>query len=286
MAAQPILFSGAEHADPERLAAVLKQSGLGEPAAAVQHLAPVRLTAAWAQRLKQDPTLQGVLLYRKPLAVIVEQLAQGVSGPEAVSNWLNQVRPVLAAHRYARERCLLIEQDSALAAPADFVRNVSRRLGLALQAPAEVAAAVKQPEADPMHLLLARSALHDSIEARRTAAELLAGSLALPSHQPHQPDTLPLTTLAEKVRERVASLTRERDRLTEENGLLLQQLQQVQSAVEEYAAGNRGQRDDKEVERLTRRVQQLEHRVRYFENSRSWKITAPMRAVLKRLKRA
>ena len=97
-----------------------------------------------------------------------------------------------------------------------------------------------------------------------------------------------LSQLQEKLRATPAPVAnpRELDDLKEENDLLLHQLHQVQEELERYYLENQSlQQPPPQNDKLQRQLDLLQRKVTYMENSRSWKITAPMRAVIKKLTR-
>ena len=306
-----VLLSGAKNSALAPLAQQLEQAGLNGQAGQLEPVDPARLSGeAWESRLKSGEQHHGLLLYSDPIRVIAPRLAQDADPAEAVADWVEQTRPVLEAHRRIRARSLVVEQTAALDSPGDLMGELNRRLGIALRPIAGSQAAPAQDEPDPVHLLLADSALRQNVAARRMAAELEASSLPLPVangqalnlsvavktyRQTHR-QTGDLASQNQQLEQEIKRLKAKPAKavdeaqlkdLKEENDLLLQQLHHVQEELERYYLDNQQlQSGGFETQKMRKRISDLERRVRYFENSKSWKITAPLRAVLKLFKRS
>lgn len=72
---------------------------------------------------------------------------------------------------------------------------------------------------------------------------------------------------------------------TQENDLLLQQLHQVQEELESYylqlqSTNDKLQKAEKKQESMERMISSRDRRIRYIESSKSWKVTAPLRAIM------
>ena len=280
-----VLLSGAKNSALAPLAQQLEQAGLNGQAGQLEPVDPARLSGeAWESRLKSGEQHHGLLLYSDPIRVIAPRLAQDADPAEAVADWVEQTRPVLEAHRRIRARSLVVEQTAALDSPGDLMGELNRRLGIALRPIAGSQAAPAQDEPDPVHLLLADSALRQNVAARRMAAELEASSLPLPVANGQ---ALNLSATVRAYRDKSSAPPESLQDLKEENDLLLQQLHHVQEELERYYLDNQQlQSGGFETQKMRKRISDLERRVRYFENSKSWKITAPLRAVLKLFKRS
>ncbi len=85
-----------------------------------------------------------------------------------------------------------------------------------------------------------------------------------------------------QLRVEIDALEKELAEINNENKLLLRQTHHVQSELEQYFLDNQNlEVGAYEAEKMRKRIGELERRIRYFENSKSWKITAPLRALLK-----
>lgn len=335
--------------DPQPLIDVLRDAGLrdgGGPTPGSEATAPVLhvyrqvdgLDEA-TRWLREQPNTLLLLAYSAPIPTVAARIALNADMPPelAVTDWMEQVQPLLAAFRRARRRMVLVEYAAAVARPGPLVDVLGERLGLSLSAPAKSHAPDQSAEpADPVLRLIADRACQHDIRSRQFVAELEASAIPVngagkssaidlsstlhayrkQSGQPAEELTAlkeenevlqgqlqqarnNLEQVFQQKRDLDQKIKRLEDRLEkqqsesannselkEENELLLVQLHQVQEELESYFLDNRElnqelnklRGENKALERKARRANNM---LKDVHGSLSWKITAPLRWLLR-----
>ncbi|MFU8832795.1 MAG: hypothetical protein ACNA7J_11670 [Wenzhouxiangella sp.] len=239
-----------------------------------------------------------LLLFNGPVMMIARSMADGVAPAEALERWRNDVEDVLAVVRRNRRRLTLLPLDQALESPETFTKILGERFGVKLRTPVSTAQTVEAPRA--MFRIMAENTIWQSVEARNLAAELDVNALPI-----SPPANQTLSAVDEAYRqfmesEMVTALSQQqhtsaqpgeseqelqalRDEkkpteariqdLEEENELLLQQLHHVQEELESYYLNGVGTSHELEEARAT---------IEAICNSKSWKITRPLRWFLEK----
>lgn len=277
----------------------------------------------WIAWLAENPRGHLLLLVALPSTAIARHLAEGIRPAAAVSEWLGRAQAVLSVIRAQRRRVSLVFAEPIRTEPQAFLRSLSQRLSVSLQA---VGVDSKKPQLPAALLrMMAENAILQSAQARLVAAELEAN--ALPLHDA-QANCLPavdevfaeyrnnidaesraakelreenqlLLEQLQRVQQKMEAFSAEKQRaeqraaeasqssnydrqlqdLREENELLLQQLHHVQEELEHYYLKST-QINSQEVEDLRHRLQAAEYTVQALYNSKSWKVTKPLRVML------
>ena len=267
------------------------------------------------EKVTKSPRAFLLLAYRDPVPVIAEAIAEGSDPADALATWLSWTTDLLAAFRRARRQIVLFESIAAMENPAELINQLGQRLGLSLYRPLDKPSISPQGEVDPVHVLIGESLIRRDFKARRMVAELEAAALPLVSrtglaaldipkvlHIYREQSRLSASQFAalkaecNQLRAEVEGLQRkladaadsaELKKLKSENDLFLRQLHEAQDQAERFYLDNqRLHAGVEQAEKHRDRIQHLERRIRYFENSRSWKITAPFRAVVKFFRRS
>lgn len=298
--------------------ALLKRSGLRTAPDGQAHKQPtldvedqLRPMEGWPDWLVDHPQSHLLLLVALPTMAVARLLADGVVPTKALAQWLPSAQVVLEVIRAQRRRVTLMFAEPALAAPQAFLDALSQRLQLQLE-PVQTA---DQPPELPGALLrlMAENAIWQSSEARNIAAELEANALPLVAI-----DQVPaIDQVFDEYRTSLDSTARAARQLSEENELLLEQVQEMQQKiaalkaknsapaaendfriqdlreenelllqqlyqVQEELEGNymQGAQSSAELLQLQQRLQAAEATVQALYSSKSWKITKPLRVIL------
>lgn len=296
------LLAGAQGLDTGAPAAILKTAGLKKwrkkKGASDQPLS-LRVfrdddaVGRAGNALAESPEAVLLLSYPAPMPFIARALTAGCMPEEALRRWLEKAEPILDLYRTARRRIVLVEQAAALANPQALIARLNERFSLSLVADRSMTPATaepRQPELDPVYLLIAERACRQDLRARRAVTELEASSLPLGSQE-----GMPIIDLAATLEayrqqpelpEEPEKPAQDIEDLTEENELLLLQLHQVQEELESYFLENQDLK--KTLKECELQKQQFERKARQATNmfndvhaSLSWKITAPLRAMIR-----
>lgn len=217
-----------------------------------------------------------LLLFNAPVPLIAQSMVDGLPPDQAIGRWLADAQAVLKIVRRHRRRLSLLPLEGVLANPAGFTDILGQRFGIDLAPVRRHNGHAAAPGA--LFRMMAGSAVWQSTEARDVAAELEANALPMPP----APD-IALPMVDEVYREFSQTIEQARDakataqvearlgELQEENELLLKQLHRVQEEFESrYLSGADG---GEELEEARATIEAL-------YNSKSWKITKPLRYVL------
>ncbi len=254
-----------------------------------------------------------LLLCDEPAAGLGRLMASGMPPETALAEWMEQTAEILALHRPNRRRVHLVEIRAALrdptllpawpdAVPSPFATDDSKdpdpvlRLlarycleqdGRARPLAAEMTAAMAGAgpgDIDPASVF---STYRNICEQNGSAREDIARKereiqlLKEQNRASHEEMEL-LQKKASAMREELALLERERDRLRHRIGskddVLTAAERQIDLLRRDLAGMVRTHKDLHErKERLAQLADMLDKRVRQMENSRSWRLTAPLR---------
>lgn len=270
--------------------------------------------AGWSDWLMERPQSHLLLLVSLPAVAVARSLGEGVVPKTALGQWLESAGTVLDVVRGQRRRVSLVFAEQVLAAPQAFLEALSQRLQLQLRC--SVLTDLPPPGLpDAVLHMMAENAIRQSGEARNIAAELEANALPLTAadvrsvpqieqvfneyrdridtaadhaQKLREENAMLLAQLQEaqlqarQAEERTAEVGKDDVRLhdlEEENQLLLQQLHQVQEELEHYYLQSVQTNSDELLE-MQRRLQAAEDTVQALYNSKSWKLTRPLRWTL------
>ena len=270
--------------------------------------------AGWSEWLMEHPQSHLLLLVPLPAVAVARSLEEGALPKTALSQWLESAGVVLDVVRGQRRRVSLVFAEQVLAAPQAFLEAFSQRLQLQLRC--SVLTDLPPPGLpDAVLHMMAENAIRQSGEARNIATELEANALPLTAadvrsvprieqvfdeyrdridaaahevQKLREENAMLLAQLREaqsqarQAEERTAEVRKDDARLQdleEENQLLLQQLHQVQEELEHYYLQSVQTNSDELLE-MQRRLQAAEDTVQALYNSKSWKLTRPLRWTL------
>lgn len=245
--------------------------------------------------LKERADAHLLLFYQAPAIVLAESMGNDCSPDDALADWLESIEAMLAVVRQNRRRITLVEMTLAQQHPASLLDRLNQRLSLSLSK-WQGGAASQPKELDPVHLLIAQNAVLTNTNARRLASELQATALPIGNESSLLPDSLSAWNTYNqgiKMAEARPVQANEFEELKEENELLLLQLHQVQEELESYYLTNldlekktsKQSKLEKENRVLQQRAQVLSQKIDNMRQSKSWKITKPLRGFTKLFKR-
>lgn len=230
-----------------------------------------------------------LLLHSRPERFLAQAMAENREPKELLEQWQSAAEKLLQYYRRNRARATLIDVDCALTAPELFSQACHDYLRLKNAPvspgshPESSAAAVRTD----IYQLIAQQMVAQSSELNDLLAELEAGSW--PLGEPPLPsldcqriyhDYRKLQDQSEQASKHDQEQAENRRKeLEEENELLLLQLHQVQEELERYYL--QLQEEKENFGRSEKRLKALERKISYMENSKSWKITRPLRGVIK-----
>ncbi|SEG45342.1 hypothetical protein [Billgrantia desiderata] len=264
--------------------------------------------------LQAQPKAHALICYDTPERQIANCIGKDRAPSQALANWMNQVESLLELYREHYQRITLAGQEALNGKPKALFEHLAVRSGIALgrvtpekpEATAEPDPSTQQQSA--VNRLLALQALQHP-PAQRLAEELEASSLPL-LDSAELFDLLDSTHdilkqvpqgKAEAEGEDYQELKAKLEDVQQENDLVIEQLHKTQEELEQYLLGNkRGHR----VEKLERDIQSKNEKLHNFSQknkqliaklksarqelkdlrgSKSWKVTAPLRACMKAL---
>lgn len=217
-----------------------------------------------------------LVLYSSPAEALARAALQNASPDEALEVWCGEAERLLKLFRHDRRRCVLIDADQAVAAPDDFKYFCADRFGWTPDAP--------EPTSDPARLSShVVAAMTMALVAKAPRARSLVEELAASGQ--HFVDLSRSTDFGAAFQEFNALLADRRKALRAEETIarLRAHLHLVQSqlearfyeaelksvaAVEKRYAAVRAQKDALAAE------------IAALKSSTSWKLTAPLRAIL------
>lgn len=244
---------------------------------------------------------QAIALLVAPVVVTLEQaLWEGYAPDLALRHWKAAVQALLPAQRRARDRVCLVSEAAMRADPEEASNAIAACIGRAPQGllPKEVATEVVIPSL----ALIARLVLAADPEAIRLNSELEAATLAWPGMKNWE-DSQDIGELFDRYRQELAKASRpeglqqlrlemaaQREELhafelqLEGEALLRAQNQEIEQSREELArelisAEARLAETEAELQRMREAHDGIVAWVARMERSRSWRITAPLRAI-------
>jgi hypothetical protein len=227
---------------------------------------------------KEEPFL---LVYSRPEYMIEAAAAAGGEIHAAIDAWVGEAREFLRCFRQDRVRVGLVHGPSIFEAPHKFCDLCEKRA----HTPVELAIErVTAPEADTSIAgVFAAQVVSGSVDVKDLAGELEAASSPLTQDPPrYVPDW---GAAYEEIRD--IKNTQPLKELEEENELLLLQLHQVQEELESYyleAMELRGGASSMDTDELLSYAVMLEHQYSKLLKSRTWKLMAPVREVMRLVK--
>ncbi|WP_444989140.1 hypothetical protein [Halomonas mongoliensis] len=232
--------------------------------------------------LKFEPGAYLLLCHDTAEEHIARELNLGRAPSQALANWQNLVRPLLALYREHYQRITLVEYQALYREPKGLAEQLAKRSGIALGW-----VKVQEPEVEndaPTEWLLASKRLlalraMDHAPARRLVQELEASSLPLRESAPLLDELdsqfdlhlAALEATPKVTAEAYQDLLTKLEHLQQENDLTIEQLHKTQEELEQYLLGNRGA--------MQRKVSKgkAERELEKLKRSRSWRMTAPLR---------
>ena len=214
-----------------------------------------------------------LLCHTRPEYAVAHAVENGKSPAEALAHWRDGADAIMRAFRRRRERTVVVDGLQALRHPQAFATACTERFGISL-ADQQLPAA-REPDRenrDDLSLLIATQLVAQDAAMADLLGELEAASI--PLDEPEQAPQLDS--------ERLQALHREFGDVHEENELLLLQLHQVQEELETYyleykAAQQQAEKNKKAADEYKKQI----NRMRY---STSWRITMPIRVLMRLLK--
>lgn len=296
------MIAATAHSGWQRLTPLLEAAGLSDPARAEAAHDEVEA------RLRGADTPTALLLCTRPERLLVQAMEQDEDPAARLDTWLDSARTFLQAYRRNRRNAVIVDVDEALAAPSAFLDTCARKFSLAvpetIPAPAQAEEQASTP--DPVHALIAAQWVAADSDAVPLLEELEASRTPL-AESGSQPHADAAWQAYRETCSRAADESRVQD-LQEENELLLLQLHQVQEELESYflelrdeqakrtraeetvkkrdqTIRNKNAAIDKKEEKYQHMLAQkknLDRQLHALRHSRSWRMTAPIRALRRR----
>ncbi|MFC3285765.1 hypothetical protein [Litchfieldella rifensis] len=235
--------------------------------------------AVLAKAKKQGVHL--LVLYRKPADVIAEAIINGARPTQALTIWRGEADELLNIYRHHRRQMTLVERRGAEANSETLSRLLDERTGIKLET---LAQSTYQPSFEhqddkAIFQALALQALQDQ-KGKHLAQELEASSLPLV-------DSEAVVTVVDQAFDAIQSQVGEGNKeLEAENALLLEQLHHTQEELERYYLSLKkteveiSKKNDK-IKSFSQKNKKLKSEIDRLRNSKSWKITAPLRNGIK-----
>ena len=229
-----------------------------------------------------DPAFQFVLVYASPEYALAQQLEKHVGAdPDdgwmeaALAGWSAYNDALLRFYLQNRDRALLVNAETILDSPADFLKACRDRFDTELNQVNDLDLMDSQPQA--MAVWSAAHLLEDSPERLSLYQELESAS-----DLPH--GTSPDTDLAARaikdhhaMQQRLQSLTAERDELRAEKTILVDEIEELRRRIDESASALAAEQNGKKA--LQDRIAELE-----AELSRDGKDSAELISLKSKLK--
>jgi hypothetical protein len=261
--------------------------------------------------LRERPGTHLLLLFQNPAKLIATALRRKLDPAKAIAKWRDDADELLAIYRQSRRRITLLEKNAACSAPDLMIDALNKRLGLALEIRSSATQSQSAPDLDLIYLIIAERMLEGDVRARSTLNELQASAIplehaffprqanpsaALQEYQEIRVSLAQQQTANSRLKEHVTALEKRihefesgttlQTELKEENNLILAQLHQVQEALESYFLENKDLKSklkssDQEKRKFERKARQATNMLKDVHASFSWKITAPIRLLLK-----
>lgn len=260
--------------------------------------------------LKAQPKAYALICYSTPESQIANCMGNDRAPSQALANWMNQVESLMELYRDYYQRITLVAQEAFNTSPKALFEHLAVRSGIALGrvTPEKPEAAADPDQTKQQHLAVNRLLAFQALQhppARRLAEELKASSLPL-LDSVELFDFLDNTHyIIKQVPQGVAKaednqeLKAKLKDVQEENDLVIEQLHKTQEELEQYLLGNKGGHRVEKLERdiqskneklhnfsqknkqLIAKLQSVRQELKHIRESKSWKLTAPLRACMK-----
>lgn len=219
----------------------------------------------------------GLLIFDEPADYIARRIADGGDLAGAAADWTAAAGRLLRAADVCRGAARVVSAGDIAAAPEEFAYFCETHFGLPVEARANVP--------PPLELSIALQYVSAHDEVRLLAEELSAraevfGDRAQGAAELGEAALADLAVLREKEVE-IDALRRDCAALTE-------QLRLVQYKAETYFRASRGKgagADPAEAARLSAELDHARHEIAALKRSTSWKLTAPLRGVVRAAKK-
>lgn len=258
--------------------------------------------------LQAKPEVHVLICYDVPEDQIATEIDNGLEPSQALANWQNETEALLTLYRQYYRRMTLVAHSALYDQPKELFAQLSARSGISLSSvdlasPIQLADRESHERLLPTQRLLALQVLQHP-PAKHLAQELVACSLPLI-------ETVSLFDLVDSLHDTYRQLStdtptgnsEENSKLHEslqdlqqENNLLIEQLRIVQQELEQRLLGGQNSTEklgklEKEVKRQNEKLRDVSQKNKGLEaqlktakqelkalrNSKSWKVTAPLR---------
>ena len=180
-----------------------------------------------------------LLLYEKPEQAIARMLGQKSTCEQSFNQWMFAAKNFLNLHRHHRQNSHVLDVGSVLQSSDSFFKICKEHYGLSGNFDAFVSSCsgitIEKP--DTLNILIAQQLLQKSEEAGLLVSEISASTMPLAKNETGEDLSLDLDTLLH--------LNRGKQRIAEENELLLIQLHHVQEELEAYYLKNQNLKQEK-----------------------------------------
>ncbi|NDY96310.1 sulfotransferase family protein [Wenzhouxiangella limi] len=262
-------------------------------------------------QLNQNAACKALVVVHVPKVQLAAALKAGQALDRALEDWVQSTKTVLAVVRRHRKRIVLIQLQSGCSDASKLQVSLTKHFGL--ESPS---ASLSLPEAASMPAMLrvlAQRLIESALGSRTLLAELNASTLfntdgggsesdlirmahqdflASVDERAHlsaqndqlQDELKQAEQLAQQASAQVADLTRSKQARSDSQKLI-KQVHFLEERLAHYHLENaRLSAAEREVERLNRKLGFQQRRLNYVESSVSWKLTRPLRGVMKLLR--
>ncbi len=234
--------------------------------------------------LERLPKTRALFIYPRPLWTLARLLESGIETSDVIDRWQEAVDEMLSVYRRHRSAAVLLDDVSISNAPTALKKFCNERYDFPLTLTMPTA---QQPE--PLFLVMADRLVDEAPDIAAREAELRAAST--PFEAPVEGGRAVAVEALSRLRDLIEQ-SNETKRFGDENALLRSQLHLVQSKVEinlkraQDAIKSASSRAlEAEIAKLQAENQQLVKSIAQLRASMSWKVTAPVRAASRLLRR-
>ncbi|MDN3522096.1 hypothetical protein [Halomonas ramblicola] len=269
--------------------------------------------------LKDHPRAHILVCYDAPERQVADCIAKQRLPSQALANWVNATEALLDLYRGNFERMTLVRRKALERNAKELFSQLASRSGVALGRVAVKSdknqVATDDQEQEIQHLLALQVLQHSSAEP--LAQELEVSTLPLLEPRPLldlvddaydvlksglNPGPDILSDEYEDLRKAKQNLEDKLKDVQEENDLAIEQLHKTQEELEQYILGNKGssvkleklqgeiQKKNEKLhsfsqknKRLTAQLKEMSQQLKEMKQSKSWKVTAPLRKSVKAL---
>lgn len=236
--------------------------------------------------LSSSHDIQVLLVYDRPEVSVAKAVGEGEGPTESLKKWQNQVEAILNAYRSERRKVHLVSAEQIAQNPVSFADAIKKHIGLDGSnrlPPCEY----QLDKSLEIYQLVGHQMVLQTDRARKLAEEFEASSI--PLGERFDSPVFDCERIFRSVKPGVIA----EDSLTDlenENELLLIQLHQVQEELESYYLENqeeaiRSQKLEDLLKEKERELWQYIRTLHQLRQSRSWRITKPLRVMTKLLTR-